>query len=122
MSNVLDLYDQTFFIGERATGTTNLLQCVWVYNRAIDIDGLRRFHRHLQRGRLSRRIEPSPLPFGRHRWVSPAGHSDLEIVETPRRAKNSTPGLTSRPTPPWMPSTDPDGTSRCSRSPTAAPG
>ncbi len=84
MSNVLDLYDQTFFIGERATGTTNMLQCVWMYNRAIDIDGLRQFHHHLQRGRLSRRIEPSPLPFGRHRWVSPGDHSDLEIVESPR--------------------------------------
>jgi hypothetical protein len=84
MSNVLDLYDQTMFLGERATGTTSLLQCVWVYNRAIDIDGLRRFHRHLQRGKLSRRIERSPLPFGRHRWVSPSGQSDLEIVERPR--------------------------------------
>jgi hypothetical protein len=84
MSNVLDLYDQTFFIGERATGTTNLLQCIWVYNRAVDVDGLRRFHHHLQRGRLSRRIEPSPLPFGRHRWVSASGRTDLEIVETPR--------------------------------------
>ncbi len=84
MSNVLDLFDQTVFLGERATGATNLLQCVWIYNRAIDIDGLRRFHRHLQRGRLSRRIEPSPLPFGRHRWVAPRGQSDLEIVATPR--------------------------------------
>jgi hypothetical protein len=84
MSNVLDLVDQAAFLGERATGTTNLLQCVWVYNRAIDIDRLRQFHHHLQQGRLSRRIERSPLPFGRHRWVSPSGQSDLEIVESPR--------------------------------------
>jgi hypothetical protein len=84
MSNVLDLYDQTTFIGERATGTTNLLQCIWVYDRTIDIDGLRRFYQHLQRGRLSRRIEPSPLPFGRHRWVSASNRCTLEIVETPR--------------------------------------
>ena len=84
MSNLVDLYDQTFFIGEQATGTTNLLQCIWVYNRAVDIDGLRRFHHHLQRGRLSRRIEPSPLPFGRHRWVSASNPSVLEIVDTPR--------------------------------------
>ena len=55
-----------------------------MYNRAIDIDGLRRFHHHLQQGRLSRRIERSPLPFGRHRWVSPSDQSDLEIVATPR--------------------------------------
>ena len=72
MSNVLDLIDQSAFRGERATGATNLLQCVWIYDRAIDIDGLRRFHHHLRRGRLSRRIERSPLPFGRHRWVSPS--------------------------------------------------
>ena len=68
MSNVLDLVDQTMFFGERATGTTSLLQCVWVYNRAIDIERLRQFHDHLQHGRLSRLIERSPLPFGRHRW------------------------------------------------------
>jgi hypothetical protein len=84
MSNVLDLYDQTYFSFERAAGVTNLLQCVWVYNRAVDIDGLRRFHQHLQQGLLSRRIERSPLPFGRHRWVSPSGQSWLEIAATPR--------------------------------------
>jgi hypothetical protein len=84
MGNVLGLSDQTFFLGERATGATALMQGVWVYDRTIDIDGLRRFHHHLQRGRLSRRIERSPLPFGRHRWVSPSDRSGLEIVATPR--------------------------------------
>jgi len=84
MSNVLDLFDQTVFLGERATGATNLLQCVWIYDRAIDIDGLRQFHRNLQQGRLSRRVERSALPFGRHRWVSSSGQPDLEIVATPR--------------------------------------
>jgi hypothetical protein len=87
MSNVLDLVDQTAFVGERATGTTNLLQCVWVYNRAIDIDGVRRFHQHLQQGRLSRRIERSPLPFGRHRWVSPSDQPELEIAAPRPRAE-----------------------------------
>jgi hypothetical protein len=57
---------------------------MWVYNGAIGIDGLRQFYQHLQRGRLSRRIERSPLPFGRHRWVSPSDHPELEIVATPR--------------------------------------
>src|ERR1700758_5397407 len=84
MSNVLDLVDQTVFLGERATGATSLGQCVWVYDRAIDLDALRRFHHHLQRGRLSRRIERSPLPFGRHRWVSSSDPSDLEIGGRPR--------------------------------------
>ncbi|BBX88755.1 hypothetical protein H5U98_27350 [Mycolicibacterium boenickei] len=84
MSNVLDLLDQTIFDVSRATGRPSLLQCVWVYNRAVDIDGLRRFHEHLQRGRLSRRIARSPLPFGRHRWVAPDHLPDLEIVESAR--------------------------------------
>ena len=84
MDNVLDLFDQTVFDGERATGATNLLQVVWVYNRAIDIGGLLRFHRHLQQGRLSRRIERSPLPFGRHRWVRPDNGPELEVVSTSR--------------------------------------
>jgi hypothetical protein len=84
MGNVLDLVDQTFFRVERAAAITNVIHCVWVYNRPIDIAGLRRFHRHLQRGRLSRRIERSPLPFGRHRWVAPSDQFDLEIIERPR--------------------------------------
>ncbi len=84
MDNVLDLVDDTFFRVERAAGVTNVIQCIWVYDRAVDIDGLRRFHRHLQRGRLSRRIERSPLPFGRHRWVAPADQPAIEFVETAR--------------------------------------
>ncbi|MEU6580361.1 hypothetical protein [Nocardia sp. NPDC046763] len=83
MSNVLDPFDQTAFRFERATAMTSLIQCVWMYNRTVDIDGLRQFHHHLARGRLSRRIERSPLPFGRHRWVSPSDRPDLEIA-TPR--------------------------------------
>jgi diacylglycerol O-acyltransferase len=80
MGNVLDPIDQTAFDLWRVAGVTTQVQCVWVYNRPIDIDGLRQFHDHLQRGRLSRRIERSPLPFGRHRWISPDGSSDMEIV------------------------------------------
>ncbi len=93
MDNILDLVDQSAFRGERATGTTNLLQCFWVYNGAIDIDRLRRFHRHLQRGRLSRRIERSPLPFGRHRWVFSGYSSDMEIVSCPRSREEFDPWL-----------------------------
>ncbi|WP_055405566.1 MULTISPECIES: hypothetical protein [unclassified Mycobacterium] len=84
MSNLLDLADQTLFLGERATATTSVVQTIWVYDRAVDLNGLRAFHHHLGRGRLRRRIERSPLPFGRHRWVAPTHQSDLEIVATPR--------------------------------------
>ncbi|BBZ13045.1 hypothetical protein [Mycobacterium branderi] len=84
MDNLLDPLDQTMFDLGRATGVTGLIQAVWVYNRAVDIEGLRKFHGHLQRGRLSRRIERSPLPFGRHRWVAPNGSPTLEVVSSAR--------------------------------------
>src|SRR5690242_3329094 len=84
MTNILDLSDQALFHCERATGTTSVIQCIWVYDRPIDVDGLRRFHDHLQRGRLARRIERSPLPFGRHRWVMGTGSTPIEFSQTPR--------------------------------------
>ena len=40
MTNILDLADQALFLGERATGVTSVIQCIWVYDRAIDVDGL----------------------------------------------------------------------------------
>ncbi len=84
MSNVVDLVDQTFFRLEQSAAVG---QSFWIYNRPVDIDGLRRFHHHLQRGRLSRSIERSPLPFGRHRWVAPNGLTELEIATPRRRAE-----------------------------------
>ena len=80
MSNVLDLLDQTTFDVGRATGANSLMQSVWTYDRPIDTGGLQRFHANLQRGRLSRCIEKSPLPFGRHRWVGPRRSSDIEVA------------------------------------------
>ncbi|MGE2721056.1 hypothetical protein [Mycolicibacterium celeriflavum] len=84
MGNVLDPFDQLTFDAERATGVTSIPHPFWVYNRPVDLDGLRKFNHHLQRGLLSRRIEPSHLPFGRHRWISADGPSEIEIVATPR--------------------------------------
>jgi hypothetical protein len=84
MSKVLDPLDQTTFLSERWAGEASRLQCVWVYNRPIDIDGMRQFHDNLQRGRLSRCIERSPLPFARYRWISPGDSSDIEIVALAR--------------------------------------
>ena len=84
MDNVVDLSDHALFLGEQATGATSLIQCVWIYDRAVDLEGLRRFHGQLRRGRLSRRIERSPLPFGRLRWV--AGHGGELELSPPRPA------------------------------------
>lgn len=84
MDNLLDPLDQLTFDAERATGVASMPHPFWVYNRPVDIDGLRKFHHHLQRGWLPRRIERSPLRFGRHRWVSADGPSEIEITATPR--------------------------------------
>ncbi len=59
-------------------------QVVWVYEHAIDFDGLRRFHHNLGHGLLGRRIERSPLPFARDRWISDRGPSDIDVAECAR--------------------------------------
>lgn len=87
MDNVLDLEDQAAFGIALVSGVTTDLQCVWVYNRAVDVEGLRQFHAHLQRGRLSRGIERSPLRFGRHRWISADRSSAMEIAAPGPRAE-----------------------------------
>jgi hypothetical protein len=82
--NRLALVDQGFFAGHRAIGQTEVMQVVWVYEHALDFDGLRRFHHNLGYGLFGRRIERSPLPFGRHRWVFDRGPSEIDIAECAR--------------------------------------
>lgn len=82
--NRLAFLDQAAFLGLRATGLGALAQCLWVYERGIDIDGLRRFHHNLSQGLMGRRIERSPLPFARHRWVSWQQPSDIDIAREAR--------------------------------------
>jgi hypothetical protein len=82
--NRLDLMDQAFYAGHRAAGQKETMQMAWLYERAIDFDQLRRFHRNLTQGLLGRRIERSPLPFGRYRWVSDRQPSNLDIAENAR--------------------------------------
>ena len=76
--------DQGFFAGQRAAGLEEVMQVVWVYEHAIDLDGLRRVQRNLSHGVLGRLIERSPVPFGRHRWVSGRETSDIDIAECAR--------------------------------------
>jgi hypothetical protein len=82
--NRLALVDQALFAGQRATGPKEVIHCVWVYEDAIDFDGLRRFNHNLGYGLLGRRIERSPLPFARHRWVLDRGPSDIDFAECAR--------------------------------------
>jgi hypothetical protein len=83
--NRLSLMDQAAFLSMRTTGLGQLMQCVWVYEHAVDFDALRRFHRNFGYGLMGRRIERSPLPFARHRWVSSLGPpSDMDIAACAR--------------------------------------
>jgi hypothetical protein len=83
-TNRLALLDQGFFVGHRAAGQNEVTQCVWVYEHAVDFDGLRRFHNNLGYGLLGRRIERSPLPFARPRWILDRWPSDIDIAECAR--------------------------------------
>jgi hypothetical protein len=65
--------DQAGLALQRATGTGKLMQIVWIYEHPVDLDGLRRFHSNFGYGLAGRRVERSPLPFGRPRWVSSLG-------------------------------------------------
>lgn len=82
--NTLAYIDQASFLGLRALGRGPLIQFTWIYNRPVDLDGLRRFHRNLDDGLLGRRIERSPLPFGRHRWVAARGPADIDVAADDR--------------------------------------
>jgi hypothetical protein len=73
------------FLSLRAAGEEPVAQLVSVYEHAVDLDGLRRFHRNFDQGLIGRRIERSPLPFGRHRWVQPdRPPPELDIADCAR--------------------------------------
>lgn len=84
VDNRLAHMDQVSFLGVRALGYGTLAQVVWLYHRQVDIEALRRFHRNLGHGLLGRRIERSPLPFARDRWVVSRGPADIEIAASTR--------------------------------------
>jgi hypothetical protein len=52
--------DHALFAQHRATDRSVVIQVVWVYEHAIDFDGVRRFKHNLAQRLLGRRIERSP--------------------------------------------------------------
>ncbi len=80
----LALLDQAAFLRLRATGHGSVVQSTWVYDRDVDIDEVRTFNEHLTAGLLGRRIERSPLPFGRHRWVAGGGVPGIDVAAASR--------------------------------------
>lgn len=82
LDNRLALADEASLAEHRAAGMKVVIQVTWLYDRAVDLDGLRRFHRNLGQGLLGRRIERPALPVARHRWVVDRGPSDVDIAES----------------------------------------
>lgn len=79
-ANLLSYTDQALFLALRATGQESIIQATWIYEHPVDHDGLRRLHANFGYGIAGRRIERSPLPFGRHRWVaSPGAPIEIEM-------------------------------------------
>lgn len=80
----LNFVDQLAFELFRLTRRNQLMQCVWIYEREVDLEGLRRVCRRLCDLPCNRLIEPSPLPFGRPRWVrdnrTAAVHSSDDVL------------------------------------------
>lgn len=83
-NELLAFVDQGFYVGHRVTGQREVTQCTWVYEHPVDFDGIKRFHHNLGHGLLARRIERSPLPFGRYRWVSDPGPPGIDIADRAR--------------------------------------
>ncbi len=65
--------DQLAFELFRATGRSQLMQCLCLYDRDVDLSALERMNERLAALSFNRLIEPSPLPLARPRWVMPAG-------------------------------------------------
>lgn len=84
-TDVLEFVDQALFLGLRATGQAAAVQAVWVYRRPVNLAEVRRFHGDLGYSLAGRLIEPSALPFGRHRWVAaPDAAAPLHVADQPR--------------------------------------
>ena len=91
--NRLSFIDQFMFLAWRATDQQIVTQIMWVYEHPVDLDGLRRFLRNLHDGLSGRLIERSPLPFGRHRWISAGQAVRTSIsLSAPVRAPSSATG------------------------------
>jgi hypothetical protein len=67
--------DQLAYELFRATDRSQLIQCLWLYDRDVNLAALARTNERLAALSFNRLIEPSPLPWGRPRWVRPAGGS-----------------------------------------------
>jgi hypothetical protein len=84
VDSTLAFMDQGSYLWVRVSGHVHGIQCTWVYGRDIDLDGLRRMGDNLAYGLLGRRVEPSPFPIGRHRWVVWHESPSIDIAQPAR--------------------------------------
>lgn len=68
--DVLCYADQGAFQLLRALGRGQVIHCTLVYPHVIDESAVKLFNERLVRGLLGRLLQRSPLPWGRHRWVT----------------------------------------------------
>ena len=82
--NRLALADEALLAEHHAADMNVVIQVTWLYEHAVDLDQVRRFHRNLGQGLLGRLIERPALPIARHRWVVDRGPSDIDIADRVR--------------------------------------
>ncbi|MGU3503205.1 hypothetical protein [Mycobacterium sp. C31M] len=77
--------DQGSYLALRALGRGPVIQYIWIYERGVDLDGLRRFQRNLADTLLGRVLERSTIPLGRHHWVPIGDSHGIDISAAERR-------------------------------------
>lgn len=73
MRHRLAWVDQVAFELFKATGRAQLMQCIWLYDREVNLTALDEMNERLAALSFNRLIAPSPLRLGRPRWVKPIG-------------------------------------------------
>lgn len=66
---VVSYVDQAMLLLARGANQEAVIQAIWVYDHPVDLERLKEVAREIGDQRISRRIEKSPLPFCRPRWV-----------------------------------------------------
>lgn len=97
MDDRLSLMDQGSFLGLRALGHQPCFHATWTYERPVDLDAVRRVNENLRATLLGRLVERSPLPGGRHRWVTVDRAPEVEIEDVPPREKAMAMGASTLP-------------------------
>jgi hypothetical protein len=76
--------DELAFKISQEAGRSQLMQIIWVYDREVDLAELTRSNAGFaKKPFINRLIEPSPVSWGRSRWVKPTA-GPVEIEQSPQ--------------------------------------